>query len=432
MNNKENFLDIYLGQEMIATLKANNSQLTWNYTNSWQEHGYPVSPHLPLSNDIDTTSTQNFLRNLLPEGRAFEDLIAYSHVSRNNTFALMRILGADTSGALVILPTEQSLPKTSEVRIIPWPELESRLDARENFSFQIWDGKPRLSLAGVQDKLNVIPVSHHQFAFGEGKLCSTHILKFETQRLSYLVLNEYITMSLAKLCDIDVADVEMLRFGKNPALLVKRFDRIRTSDSEVLRLHIIDGCQALNLPPEYKYERNLGSGRDVAHIRDGASYVKIFKFIENCTNPALVKMKIIDWTFFNLLVFNCDAHGKNLSFFIDQHGISLTPFYDLVNIKMYDNFNQEMAMAIGNEFEPDNINAYQIIEFAEMCNLSRVFISEHLQKMANKILFNIEFVTNAYEADANEQQYLNKYKKLVVDRCKYYLDKIKDIRTLKI
>jgi len=63
--------------------------------------------------------------------------------------------------------------------------------------------------------------------------------------------------------------------GGHPALLVSRFDRKAELPTQVRRRHLIDGCQVLNLPPEYKYERNFlyghkaGSSRDVAHIRDG-------------------------------------------------------------------------------------------------------------------------------------------------------------------
>ncbi len=62
MNNNENCLDIFLGQEKIAELRANSTQLIWNYTSTWQEHGYPISPNLPFSQNIDQTNTQIFLR----------------------------------------------------------------------------------------------------------------------------------------------------------------------------------------------------------------------------------------------------------------------------------------------------------------------------------------------------------------------------------
>lgn len=50
-----------------------------------------------------------------------------------------------------------------------------------------------------------------------------------------------------------------------------------------------DGCQTLNLPPDYKYERNFGSSRDVAHIREGLSFQKLFSFADQCENPIATK-----------------------------------------------------------------------------------------------------------------------------------------------
>lgn len=224
-----------------------------------------------------------------------------------------------------------------------------------------------------------------QLGFGEGSLCSTHILKFEKLKLSHLVLNEYVTMTLAKRCGLVVANLEMMRYGKHPALLVERFDRQLISKTEVRRRHIIDGCQALNLPPEYKYERNFGGARDVAHIRDGASFSKLFDFADQCANPALVKQKILDWVIFNLLIFNYDAHGKNISFFVGANGLTLAPFYDLVNIKMYPEFEQQMAMGFGDEFDGNAIRAYQLADFADNCQLPRSLLVMRLKHIIKKL-----------------------------------------------
>lgn len=158
----------------------------------------------------------------------------------------------------------------------------------------------------------------------------------------------------------------------------------------IKRHHVIDGCQALNLSPEYKYERIFGSGRDVAHIRDGASYLKLFQFADDCQNPAVTKLQILDWALFNVLVFNCDAHGKNISFFVDQKGIALAPFYDLVNIKMYPDFEQEMAMVFGDEFDSDGISAYQLADFSESCHLDRTLVAQRLRVLATTITASLE------------------------------------------
>ncbi|WBV72193.1 HipA domain-containing protein [Legionella pneumophila] len=89
----------------------------------------------------------------------------------------------------------------------------------------------------------------------------------------------------------------------------------------------------------------------MAHIRDGVSLPKLFDFANQCINPAKTKQQILDWVLFNVLIFNCGAHGKNISFFVGVNGISLAPFYDLVNIKMYPEFEHALAMALGDEFD---------------------------------------------------------------------------------
>ena len=83
-------------------------------------------------------------------------------------------------------------------RVVETNELIDRLDNREFTSLIVWDGKPRLSVAGVQEKINVLVRENGELGFGEGALCSTHILKFERNKNINLVLNEFTTMRLAK------------------------------------------------------------------------------------------------------------------------------------------------------------------------------------------------------------------------------------------
>lgn len=295
-------LDIYLNSKLIAHLLLQDDQLLWNYTDDWKLNGFFISPHLSLLENIPSLNVQRFLRNLLPEGHPLDELTTHYNLSKNNTYALIRALGLDIPGALVALPAGKNLPIEGKLRILLSKELAQRLDDREHYSLLVWDNKPRLSVAGVQDKINVVLDEKGNIGFGEGALCSTHILKFEKQKLSYLVLNEYLSMQLARQCGIEVANTQIMYFDKHATLLVERFDREFISKSEIRRHQIIDGCQALNLPPEYKYERNLGSGRDVAHIREGVSLSKLFEFAEHCNNPALTKKKMLDWVLFNILI----------------------------------------------------------------------------------------------------------------------------------
>ena len=425
-------LDIYLGESPIANITLIEDQLHWSYHEDWQKTGYAISPHLPLHEDIPPLNVQRFLRNLLPEGNPLEVLVNSFHLSKYNTFGLIRALGLDTPGSLVILPSNQAIPNQANFRLIANEELEQRLNHRDLYSLIVWDGKPRLSVAGVQDKINVVLNKEGQLGFGEGSLCSTHILKFETQKLSYLVLNEYLSMQLAKRCELSVANVQMKRFGQHPALLVERFDRKLIITNVVKRRHLIDGCQALNLPPEYKYEQNFGSSRDVAHIRDGVSLPKLFDFANQCINPAKTKQQIFDWVLFNILIFNCDAHGKNISFFVGANGISLAPFYDLVNIKMYPEFEHELAMALGDEFDEDNINAYQLADFADSCQLPRSLVVKRLKYLIGKLTLALQEEAQLILVDDEEEAYLKRYQENVIKRCKHLLVQCDQITAMKL
>lgn len=425
-------LDVYLGKSQIAYISLSEDQLYWSYQENWQKAGYAISPHLPLHKDIPTLNVQRFLRNLLPEGNPLEVLVNIFHLSKYNTFGLIQALGLDTPGSLVILPSNQAMPNQANFRLITDEELEQRLNDRDPYGLIVWDGKPRLSVAGVQDKINVVLNNRGQLGFGEGSLCSTHILKFETQRLSYLVLNEYLSMQLAKRCALSVANVQIKRFGQHPALLVERFDRKLITANSVKRRHIIDGCQALNLPPEYKYEQNFGNNRDVAHIRDGVSLPKLFDFANQTINPAKTKQQILDWVLFNIVIFNCDAHGKNISFFVGPNGISLAPFYDLVNIKMYPEFEHDLAMALGDEFEEDNINAYQLADFSDTCQLPRSLVAKRLKYLIGKLTAALQEEINLTLINDKEETYLKKYQEIVIKRCKHLLEQSDQITSMRL
>ena len=56
-------------------------------------------------------------------------------------------------------------------------------------SITYWDGRTRLSVAGVQDKLNLLEIDG-KLGFGEGELCSNKIFKFETGKAPFIAVNE--------------------------------------------------------------------------------------------------------------------------------------------------------------------------------------------------------------------------------------------------
>jgi len=126
----------------------------------------------------------------------------------------------------------------------------------------------------------------------------------------------------------------------------------RTPDG-VERLHIVDGCQALDLSVGAKYERNLGDQPEVRPIRDGASFEKLGTLRSGFVEPALGMQRLVLWAVATLLFGNSDSHGKNISFFVDRTGLTPTPRYDLVSVVQYAAFHHDLAMAFGDEFKQE-------------------------------------------------------------------------------
>ncbi|WP_185976985.1 HipA domain-containing protein [Shewanella psychropiezotolerans] len=426
-------LNVLFNKQVIAELSfdPDTDNLHFFYQPQWKQQGFALSPYLPLEGNIQSSAIRRYLQNLLPENQGLDHLIDYLAVSKQNTFALIHGIGQDTSGALLFVRQGENIEAKTEFRPITTAEIVQRLSDPSLFAMEVWDDKPRLSVAGVQSKINVLQLNG-EFGFGSGDLCSTHIIKFEKSTQQHLVINEFVTMKLAQLIGLPTANIELHYFDQYPALVVERFDRKLINDV-VKRKHLIDACQACNLGVDRKYERNLGKQRDVAHIRDGVSLKKLFELTQVCQNPIAAKLTLLNWVLFNLCVFNHDAHGKNMSFFVSKAGLEPTPLYDLVNVQMYPEFEQELAMAIGDEFNPHAINAYQLMEFADGCQINNKLLMRQLLKTAKAITEQLSSAIGLLgELSPAQQAYMAKYHQQVEKRCQHFIEQAQEIPKIEL
>lgn len=380
----------------VLSFDSNRDDFEFAYVESWiaRDDAFPLSPHIPLSGKAPQHgSIQRFLQNLLPEGRAL-DVVAITHqVSRSNIFGLVSLLGKEPVGALSFThtPVDSNLSERSldMRRPISSEELSRRIQQRDFIPFPVWDGKVRLSVAGYQDKLQVLVEGEH-LSLAEGTLASTHILKPESRNpvTHCMVANEHFCMTLAAQLGLEVAPVEIRRIPE-PILLIQRFDRtIEPSPVEdkrvarVLRHHVIDGCQALDLPVSLKYERNFGNGSEVRHIREGASYEKLFG-IKDFTNPIACRMSLLRWALIQILLGNSDAHAKNISFYMRRSFVEPAPFYDLVSVNVYGTeVEQEVAMGYGDEFLLEKLGAYDLADFCQRISMPAAVLEREITRLA--------------------------------------------------
>lgn len=382
----------WVGNSKLGTLSYfdDTGRFAFDYETQWTRRpaAFSISPALPferpnnLSDELHSASVRRFFENLLPEGQALEDAAMVHKISKANLFGLLYSLGRETAGALSLLPEGQA-PKQQHTtkREVSTNELSQRIQDRAHLPFNIWDGKVRMSIAGLQDKLGVYIDKAQKLFLVEGQLVSTHILKPEplNPRLSHLVVNEHLCMILASKMGLMTAATGILRVPE-PVLAIERFDRCQSKE-KVERLHAVDACQALDLAVSHKYERNFGNGRDVAHIRDGIGFEKLFSIAPMTQTEAATRMAFMRWAIFQYLIGNSDAHGKNISFLVKQSGLEIAPAYDLVCVCIYPEIEHDLAMAIGDEFSATKVRAIDWAGFAQHGGIERRLLAREMNRM---------------------------------------------------
>lgn len=396
-------LNLWADGQKVATLgyEALNDRWSLGYDADWvaKPGAFPLSPALPFqpaANGYAVGAVKRFVENLLPEGRALDIAATTYRVSKSNIYALISALGTETTGAFRFWRSDEVPPVVAAQppREVTREELDRRIAERDQIPLAVWDGKVRMSIAGVQDKLMVYldrPLGDGGHVFlVEPPLASTHILKPDPARLltPHLVVNEHFCMSLARRMKLPVAEVGIYR-TPTPVLVVRRFDRVvvpgagdGANEPSVQRLHIIDACQASDLPESYKYERNLGSGEHVRNIREGVSFEMLFERVEQTVDKAVARMTLLRWALFQFLIGNSDAHGKNFSFFVRREGLDPAPWYDLVSLAQYPGIDHELAMAWGDAFSVDEVGAFQLADFAQRCGVDRNLLKREATRLA--------------------------------------------------
>lgn len=369
----------------------------FQYESLWLERSrIPLSLSLPLRPEpyLDDES-HPFFANLLPEEKIRAVIARNLGVSLNNDFGLLERIGGDCAGAVSLFPEDAE------------PELEPgcyrRLSADELFAIirelpqrPLLAGEKgiRLSLAGAQKKLPIF-YDEEQFHLGYGALPSNYIIKPPIEHLDGTVENEAFCMALAHQLSLEVPPSFILQHREERIFVVKRYDRVSATVG-IGRLHQEDFCQALQVPPEYKYESE-----------GGPSLAACFNLVrQNSIRSGKDVLSLVDWVIFNYLIGNSDAHGKNISLLLLPEGPMLAPFYDQLSTRIYAHYGlaEGLAMKIGGENDPGAIQKKHWEQFAEEVGVKPRLVMTRLADMAKRIqvarmgLFKGEFA--AYRCDA--------------------------------
>ena len=142
-----------------------------------------------------------------------------------------------------------------------------------------------------------------------------YIAKFSATNDTYSVVKgEFVAMRLAKLCDLNVAAVELTAASGKDVLLVERFDRVHSAAGWQRRAMV----SALTL---FELDELMARHASYHELAD--------KVRANFTAPRDTLRELFGRLVFNVLTGNTDDHARNHAAFWDGKALSLTPAYDI-------------------------------------------------------------------------------------------------------
>ena len=370
-------LHVFLNTARIGTLAQDNGAMSFAYSPEYlrSPDAYPLSQNLPLTDEVfHDPAVENFFSNLLPDERIRATVAMILHVSEDNTFGMLKRIGADCAGAVSFYPAGQT-PQSSRnpiYRDLSDDEAYRILDNLGQRPLDVGDEGVRISGAGSQEKL-VACIRNGKISLPLYGTPSTHIIKPAIPNFPDSVFNEFFCMRLASKCGIPAAECDILMLNEEPFYTVTRFDR-ETTDGITMRLHQEDFCQLLNVPPKLKYQEDGGPGIEECMRR--MTEIKM---------PAAGKLSFVRLLIFNFLTGNCDAHAKNYAVLYRNGRPSFAPAYDLLSTMVYDSIAKRFAMSIGGETRMGMLTRDHFAELARRCDLNPKLVLAELSRLAETL-----------------------------------------------
>jgi serine/threonine-protein kinase HipA len=356
-------LAIWIYGVKAAIVDEERRRLRLQYTTEATERFPAGSPLLSLRLPLTTERFGNgiarpFLDGLLPEGEPRRAIAEDLELRADDTFGLIRALGRDCAGAIVVQPEDEPPPPdatTVTADPLEEDELARLVDNLRTVPLGL-DPRVRISLAGVQEKLLLTRLPDRRWGRPVDGTPSTHILKPEIRGYPNTVKNEAFCMRLARHLGVPVAEVETIEVQGRPLIVVTRYDRIVEPSGAVRRVHQEDFCQVTGNPPRSKYQQDGGPSF--------AQIANTLREVDPTSLETLLKAMTLQ-----VLTGNGDAHGKNYSLLHEESGaLRLAPIYDVMSTLYYK--DMRLAMYIDSVQRLDRVTADRIINEATAWGMS--------------------------------------------------------------
>ena len=409
--NELDTLAVWSGQRLVGYLSRTPvGHIGFRYDPQWiTQGGFAISHTLPLSSEdfsAEDGVAHRFFANLLPEGGVREHIVRDLKLA-NTDFELLRAIGGECAGALSILPVAQQPAEEYSYRPINTTELTNLVKRRGQVYTWSGEKRPRLSLAGTQDKCPIL-VRDTAYLLPEREAPSSHILKFELADYRHLPAYETFTTWLAKAVGLPTVDIQLRSVARVHYALIKRYDRLCNKQREIVRLHQEDFCQALGYGHEKKYQEE-----------GGPSFAQCYQLLQqSSSDPANDLQHLLRWQIFNVLAGNSDGHAKNLSLlYLGNNEIRLAPFYDLVCTRAINRIDYHLAFSVGGERNPAVVTKRHWEGLAQECDLRPQYLLNLLSEMATLLLDRLAAVKTVFEDQFGAYPALQRIEQVVIKQC---------------
>ena len=268
----------------------------------------------------------------------------------------------------------------------------------------------QFSLAGAQPKTALL-LQNGRWGVPSGRVPTTHILKPPTGEFDGHAENEHFCLELARSFNLPVANSEIRRFEDQIAIVIERYDRVRTGGA-IRRIHQEDVCQAMGLLPTRKYQSDGGPG-----VHEIAELLSTFS-----TAPVEDTKTFVAAIGFNWLVAGTDAHAKNYALLLGSEArIRLAPLYDLASALPYPGMRPiglKLAMKIGGEYGLRNIAARHWRRFAAEAHQNPDDVSANLRATAGAMPDHVSAIQKRAKNDGLAHPIVDRLSEKLIDRAK--------------
>ena len=343
---------------------------------------FPNSAKLLTQDWITRQRLHPILSNLLPEGALRALLTQGLKIHVDNEFQLFAALGHDLPGGLIARQLTSDQTPYQVQRHLNLSHISQIEDS------EILSGNNKFSLAGVQMKFSMKEQDGRFTLTQIGSLDDTlslgdWIVKTPSTQHAYVPLNEYSTMTLAKIAGVDIPEIKLVNVSQldhlppinlpqeQYAFAIKRFDRIATSKG-VSRVHMEDFAQVLSKYPHEKY--------------NSANYEQIGQVLYQFSgDPISDTQQFARRLLVNILLANGDAHLKNWSLiYPDQVTPQLSPAYDILTTCVYIAGEKQFALNLAKNKDWYLVEMRHFQYWSEKVGIPWRMIKPHLDDVMDK------------------------------------------------